>query len=132
LYLDYRLAYQRGIEAVIWSMPAIGIRELQESGFKDYGISWNDVVLFSKPPAPRYVRQGSVVVETSAFCGGRKAISDRTKAALAAEGESEKAGGVPFTHGGQLISRAWRDLLTQGVWCSCSHCWSLCALGPAP
>jgi hypothetical protein len=78
--LDYQLAYQRGIEAVIWSMPAISIREFQESAFKDYGISWNDVVLFSKPAAPRqelltannqvpYVltclnlRQGPVVVE---------------------------------------------------------------------
>jgi hypothetical protein len=78
--LDYQLVYQRGIEAVIWSMPAISIREFQEAAFKDYGISWNDVVLFSKPATPRHelltannqvpymltllnLRQGPVVVE---------------------------------------------------------------------
>jgi hypothetical protein len=81
--LDYQLAYQRGIEAVIWSMPAISIREFQESAFKDYGISWNDVVLWSKPATPRQelitannqvpylltflnLRQGPVVVEIPA------------------------------------------------------------------
>ncbi|SEE00078.1 Uncharacterized conserved protein [Rhizobiales bacterium GAS188] len=78
--LESQLAYQRGIEAVIWSMPAISIREFQEAAFKDYGITWNDVVLFSKPAIPKqelltannqvpYVltmlnlRQGPVVVE---------------------------------------------------------------------
>jgi hypothetical protein len=35
-------------------MPAISIREFQESAFKDYGVSWNDVVLFSKPAVPRH------------------------------------------------------------------------------
>jgi hypothetical protein len=81
--LDYQLAYQRGIEAVIWSMPAISIREFQEAAFKDYGISWNDVILFSKPAVPRHalltannqvpymftvlnLRQGPVVVEIPA------------------------------------------------------------------
>ena len=52
--LDYQLAYPRGIEAVIWSMPAISIREFQEAAFNDYGITWNDVILFSKPVAPRH------------------------------------------------------------------------------
>lgn len=78
--LDYQLAYQRGIEAVIWSMPAISIREFQETAFTDYGASWNDVILFSKPALPRHelltannqvpymltmlnLRQGPVVVE---------------------------------------------------------------------
>jgi hypothetical protein len=86
--LDYQLAYQRGIEAVIWSMPAISIREFQEAAFGDYGISWNDVVLFSKPAVPRHelltannqvpyiatflnLRQGPVVVEIPA--AGEKA-----------------------------------------------------------
>lgn len=81
--LDYQLAYQRGIEAVIWSMPAISIREFGESAFKDYGASWNDVILFSKPALPRHelltannqvsymltvinLRQGPVVVEIPA------------------------------------------------------------------
>ena len=35
--LDNQLAYQRAVEAVIWSMPAISIREFWESAFKDYG-----------------------------------------------------------------------------------------------
>jgi hypothetical protein len=87
--LDYQLAYQRGIEAVIWSMPAISIREFQEAAFKDYGISWNDVILWSKPAVPRHelltannqvpymltalnLRQGPVVVEIPA--AGAKAV----------------------------------------------------------
>ena len=45
--LDNQLAYQRGIEAVIWSMPAISIRELWEASFKDYGATWNEVILWS-------------------------------------------------------------------------------------
>lgn len=78
--LDYQLAYQRGIEAVIWSMPAVSVREFQESAFNDYGMSWNNVLLFSKPAAPRHelltansvvpyvatflnLRQGPIVVE---------------------------------------------------------------------
>ena len=78
--LDYQLDYQRGIEAMIWSMPAISIREFQESAFKDYGANWNDVILLSKPAVPRHelltannqvpymltflnLRQGPVVVE---------------------------------------------------------------------
>lgn len=80
---DNQLAYQRAIEAVIWSMPAISIREFWESTFKDYGASWNDVVLWSKPATPRHelltannqvpymltslnLRQGPVVVEIPA------------------------------------------------------------------
>src|ERR1041385_7999159 len=52
--LDNQLAYQRAIEAVIWSMPAISIREFWESAFKDYGATWNDIILWSKPAAPRH------------------------------------------------------------------------------
>ena len=87
--LDNQLAYQRAIEAVIWSMPAISIREFQEAAFKDYGITWNDVVLFSKPAIPKQelltannqvpyiltclnLRQGPVVVEIPA--AGAKAV----------------------------------------------------------
>jgi hypothetical protein len=78
--LDYQLTYQRAVEAVIWSMPAISIREFQQAAFKDYGITWNDVLLWSKPAVPRHelltannqvpymvtflnLRQGPVVVE---------------------------------------------------------------------
>jgi hypothetical protein len=87
--LDYQLAYQRGIEAVIWSMPAISVREFRESAFKDYGASWNDIILWSKPAVPRHelltannqlpylltninLRQGPVVVEIPA--AGEKAL----------------------------------------------------------
>ncbi|KOF20239.1 hypothetical protein AC244_09260 [Ensifer adhaerens] len=87
--LDDQLAYQRGIEAVIWSIPAISIRGLQQATFKDYGVSWNDVVLFSKPATPKHelltannqvpymftylnLRQGPVVVEIPA--AGAKAL----------------------------------------------------------
>src|SRR5271168_2696657 len=87
--LDSQLAYQRAIEAVIWSMPAISIREFWESAFKDYGATWNDVILFSKPAGPRQelltannqvpyeltvinLRQGPVVVEIPA--AGEKAL----------------------------------------------------------
>ena len=87
--LDNQLAYQRGIEAVIWSMPAISIRELWEASFKDYGATWNDVILWSEPAVPRHelltannqvpymltainLRQGPVVVEIPA--AGAKAL----------------------------------------------------------
>jgi hypothetical protein len=87
--LDNQLAYQRGIEAVIWSMPAISIREFWEASFKDYGATWNDVILWSKPAEPRHelltannqvpymlttinLRQGPVVVEIPA--AGAKAL----------------------------------------------------------
>jgi len=87
--LDYQLAYQRGIEAVLWSMPAISIRELQEAAFKDYGVTWSDVILWSRPAVPRHelltannqvpyaltflnLRQGPVVVEIPA--AGAKAL----------------------------------------------------------
>jgi hypothetical protein len=70
-------------------MPAISIREFWESAFKDYGVSWNDVVLFSKPAVPKQelltannqvpymltvlnLRQGPVVVEIPA--AGTKAV----------------------------------------------------------
>ena len=87
--LDNQLAYQRGIEAVIWSMPAISIREFWEAAFKDYGATWNDIILWSKPAAPPHelltannqvpyllttinLRQGPVVVEIPA--AGEKAL----------------------------------------------------------
>ena len=38
--LDYPIAYQRAVEAVMWSIPAISIREFREAAFQDYGITW--------------------------------------------------------------------------------------------
>ena len=87
--LDNQLAYQRAVEAVIWSMPAISIREFWESAFKDYSATWNDIILWSKPVGPQHelltannqvpyllttidLRQGPVVVEIPA--AGEKAL----------------------------------------------------------
>ena len=87
--LDIQLAYQRAVEAVVWSMPAISIREFWETAFKDYGATWNDIILWSKPATPRHelltannqvpyllttidLRQGPVVVEIPA--AGEKAL----------------------------------------------------------
>jgi hypothetical protein len=36
--LEYQMVYQRGIEAVLWSMPAISDVFFRESLFRDYGM----------------------------------------------------------------------------------------------
>ena len=86
--LEDQLVRARAVEAVIWSMPAISIREFVEATFKDYGATWNDIILWSKPAVPRHelltannqvpymlttlnLRQGPVVVEIPA--AGEKA-----------------------------------------------------------
>src|SRR5271165_7304953 len=87
--LEDQLVRARAVEAVIWSMPAISIREFVESTFKDYGATWNDVILWSRPAVPRHelltannqvpymltslnLRSGPVVVEIPA--AGEKAL----------------------------------------------------------
>jgi hypothetical protein len=87
--LEDQLVRSRAIEAVIWSMPAISIREFVEASFRDYGATWNDVILWSKPAVPRHelltannqvpymltalnLRSGPVVVEIPA--AGEKAV----------------------------------------------------------
>ena len=117
--LDNQLAYQRAIEAVIWSMPAISIREFWEAAFKDYGASWNDVILWSKPATPRHelltannqvpymltalnLRQGPVVVEIPA--AGAKAnlfgsFVDNWQAPIVDVGPS----GTDEGHGGKYL-----------------------------
>lgn len=87
--LEDQLVRSRAVEAVIWSMPAISIREFVESTFQDYGATWNDVLLWSKPALPRHefltannqvpymltslnLRSGPVVVEIPA--AGEKAV----------------------------------------------------------
>lgn len=52
--LEDQLVRSRAVEAVIWSMPAISIREFVKSSFEDYGATWNDVLLWSKPALPRH------------------------------------------------------------------------------
>ena len=87
--LEDQLVRSRAVEAVIWSMPAISIREFVKSTFKDYGATWNDVLLWSKPAIPRHefltannqvpymltslnLRGGPVVVDIPA--AGEKAV----------------------------------------------------------
>lgn len=87
--LEDQLVRARAVEAVIWSMPAISIREFVKATFKDYGATWNDVLLWSKPALPRHefltannqvpymltslnLRSGPVVVEIPA--AGAKAV----------------------------------------------------------
>lgn len=52
--LDYQLAYQRGIEAVLWSMPAMSDVFFRESLFRDYGMKPGDVMVMSKPLVARH------------------------------------------------------------------------------
>jgi hypothetical protein len=51
---DYQLAYQRGIEAVLWSMPAMSDVFFRESLFKTYGMKPGDVMVMSKPLVARH------------------------------------------------------------------------------
>lgn len=52
--LAYQLAYQRGVQAVIWGMPAVSIAALREATFRDLGARYNDVVYMSNVPEPRH------------------------------------------------------------------------------
>src|SRR3954447_25948307 len=52
--LAYQLAYQRGVQAVIWGMPAVSIAALREATFRDLGARDNDVVYMSNVPEPRH------------------------------------------------------------------------------
>ncbi len=46
------MAYQRGVDAVIWAIPMVSMAEFRESAFKAYGMTFNDVLLFTKPATP--------------------------------------------------------------------------------
>jgi hypothetical protein len=49
-----QLIYQRGIEAVIWSMPAISDVFFRDSLFRDFGIKPGDVIVMSRPLVARH------------------------------------------------------------------------------
>jgi hypothetical protein len=51
---DEQLVYQRGIESVIWAMPAVSMAFFRESAFKAYGITYHDIIAFSHPAEPRH------------------------------------------------------------------------------
>ena len=44
--LDYQMIYQRAIEAVLWSMPALSDVFFRESLFRDFGMKPGDVIVF--------------------------------------------------------------------------------------
>jgi hypothetical protein len=52
--LQNQLAYQRGIEAVLWSMPAISDVFFRESLSRDFGMGIGDVMVLSKPLVARH------------------------------------------------------------------------------
>ena len=49
-----QLMYQRAIEAVIWSMPAISDVFFRDSLFRDFGMRSGDVIVMSKPLIARH------------------------------------------------------------------------------
>jgi hypothetical protein len=52
--LGYQLAYQRGVQAVIWGMPAVSLASLREASFRDLGARYNDIVYMSNVPVSRH------------------------------------------------------------------------------
>jgi hypothetical protein len=52
--LGYQLSYQRGVQVVIWGMPAVNIASLREASFRDLGATYNDIVYMSNVPVPRH------------------------------------------------------------------------------
>ena len=91
--LGYQLAYQRGVQAVIWGMPAVSLASLREATFHDLGARYYDVVYMSNVTLPRHelltatnqapyvlvmlnLKDGPAVLEVPpatdkvAFCGG--------------------------------------------------------------
>jgi len=50
---DEQQLYQRGIEAVIWGMPAVSMAFFRDSAFETYGVTYNDIIAFSHPAQPR-------------------------------------------------------------------------------
>ena len=52
--LGDQLAYQRGVQAVIWGMPAVSMATLRAATFRDLGARNNDVVYMSDVTVPRH------------------------------------------------------------------------------
>ena len=52
--LTDQLTYQRGIEAVIWSMPAVSMEFFWDGAFRDFGMKYNDVLAMSRPAEPKH------------------------------------------------------------------------------
>jgi hypothetical protein len=53
--LKYQLVYQRAVEAVLWSMPAMSDVFFRESMFKQLGMKPNQVMVMSRPLVARHM-----------------------------------------------------------------------------
>ena len=52
--LSHQLAYQRGVQAAIWGMPAVSLASLRDAMVRDLGARPGDVVYMSDLPLPRH------------------------------------------------------------------------------
>ena len=52
--LSHQLAYQRGVQAAIWGMPAVSLASLRDAMVSDLGARPGDVVYMSDLPLPRH------------------------------------------------------------------------------
>src|SRR5271154_2048612 len=50
--LEEQVTYQRAFEAVVWATPASAIYRFRAAAFKDFGMSDNDIIAYSKPATP--------------------------------------------------------------------------------
>src|SRR5277367_114543 len=50
--LEEQVAYQRAFEAVVWATPASAIYRFRAAAFKEFGMSDNDIIAYSKPATP--------------------------------------------------------------------------------
>ena len=96
--LDNQLAYQRGVQAAIWGMPAVSLASLRDAMVRDLGARPGDVVYMSDLPLPRHelptandevpfaivmldLRRGPMVVEVPAALETPAAMESPAKAA---------------------------------------------------
>jgi hypothetical protein len=50
--LEEQVAYQRAFEAVVWATPAVAIYRFRAGAFKEFEMSDNQVIAYSKPATP--------------------------------------------------------------------------------
>jgi hypothetical protein len=50
--LEDQVVYQRAFEAVVWATPASAIYRFRAAAFKDFGMTDNDIIAYSKPATP--------------------------------------------------------------------------------
>ena len=51
--LQYQVKYQRALEAVVWSIPAVAIYHFRAAAFGDLGVKDNDIIAYARPATPR-------------------------------------------------------------------------------